>query len=260
MASIATLTASSRVSVSLYPHVSGLTTLQTQQFQASVKGTTNSDVIRPADGTVCGNSTLGTISTSGPYTSPSAKGSDRASVTSEADLGKSGTATVAVQNFAGVFTQHYDNARTGQNLDEILLTPQNVTFTKIGKQFSQQFSYPVDGQINPQPLYVRNVNIPAQGVFNVVNVATEHDSVCASGAYGHVGSPLWHVSFLNPDAGITTVPGCLAGNIIQPEVGILSTPVIDPGGNTLYCVPYSDEKGRLVYRLHALDITWGAEK
>ena len=254
--SSAILTASSPVAVALYPHVSGLTTLQTQQFQASIKGTTNTDLIWSVDGTAGGSSTLGAISTSGLYTAPSVKGSHKVSVTSQADLGKTDSASVAVQDLPGVFTYHDDNARSGQNPDEILLTPQNVNFTKFGKLFA----YPVDGQIYPQPLYVRNVNIPGQGVFNVVYVATEHDSVYAFDADGHVATPLWHVSFLNPDAGITSVPGYLAGNIIQPEVGIFSTPVIDPASNTLYCVAYTDDNGSLVYRLHALDITSGAEK
>ena len=254
--SSAILTASSPVAVALYPHVSGLTTLQTQQFQASIKGTTNTDMIWSVDGTAGGSSTLGTISTSGLYTAPSTKGSHKVSVTSQADLGKTDSASVAVQDLSGVFTYHYDNTRSGQNPDEILLTPQNVNFTKFGKLFA----YPVDGQIYPEPLYVRNVNIPGQGVFNVVYVATEHDSVYAFDADGRVATPLWDVSFLNPDAGITPVPGYMAGNIIQPEVGIFSTPVIDPASNTLYCVAYTDDNGSLVYRLHALDITSGAEK
>jgi hypothetical protein len=87
-----------------------------------------------------------------------------------------------------------------------------------------------------------------------------HDSVYAFDADGRVTGPLWHVNFLNPTAGISSVPSYLAGAMIEPEVGILSTPVIDPATNTLYAVAYTDENGSLVYRLHALDITSGAEK
>src|SRR5215468_143570 len=87
-----------------------------------------------------------------------------------------------------------------------------------------------------------------------------HDSVYAFDADGRVSSPLWHVNFLNPTAGISSVPSYSAGSVIEPEVGILSNPVIDPATNTLYAVAYTDENGSLVYRLHALDITSGAEK
>lgn len=86
-------------------------------------------------------------------------------------------------------------------------------------------------------------------------VATEHDSVYAFDADGRLTNPIWHVNFLKPASGITSVSGNLTGNIMIPEVGILSTPVIDPVTSTLYAVAYTNENGSLVYRLHALDIT-----
>jgi hypothetical protein len=49
-------------------------------------------------------------------------------------------------------------------------------------------------------------------------------------------------------------------NDIYPEVGILSTPVIDAAGGTMYLVANTLENNQSVYRLHALDITTGAEK
>src|ERR1022692_2915616 len=95
------------------------------------------------------------------------------------------------QGFAGVFTQHNDNARTGQNLNETVLTTANVNSTKFGKIFS----YPVDGQVYAQPLYVPNVSIPSQGVHNVLYVATENDSLYAYDADGLTPNILWKVSF-----------------------------------------------------------------
>lgn len=251
-----TLTASSPVVVSISPHFSALTITQTQQFTALVQGTSSTGVAWSVDGIAGGSSAVGTISTTGLYTSPSAKGSHSVSATSQADLGKSDSATAIVQDYPGTFTYRNDLARTGQNLDENVLTPQNVNVAQFGKLFS----YPVDGLIYPQPLYVANVNIPGQGSHNMVYVATMHDSVYGFDADGRVATPLWHVNFLNPGAGISTVPTNLVAYLITPEVGILSTPVIDPATDTLYAVAYTDENGSLVYRLHALDITSGAEK
>ena len=83
---------------------------------------------------------------------------------------------VQAQTYTGMLTWHNDTARTGQNLQEIVLNPTNVKFPT---QFGKVFSYPVDGQIFGQPLFVYNVSIPSQGKFNVVYVATENDSVYA---------------------------------------------------------------------------------
>jgi hypothetical protein len=160
--------------------------------------------------------------------------------------------------FPGTFTWRNDNARTGQNRQETALTPATVNPTKFGKVFS----FPVDGEVYAQPLYVPNVSVPGQGIRNVVYVATEHDTVYGFDADGRTTSPLWTRSLI--PAGGTTFPlpspelNC--PDIIHPEVGVTGTPVIDPQSRTLYVVGATKENNNFVQRLHALDIAIGAEK
>jgi uncharacterized protein YjdB len=183
----------------------------------------------------------------------------------------SGVSILSVSNhtadpsgFAGVFMQHNDILRTGQNLNETTLTPEVVkTTTSFGKKFSQA----VDGYVYAQPLYVPNVSI-AGTVHNVVYVATENDSVYAFDADSNTGanaSPLWHANLID------TAHGAAAGALpvtssqvgctdLVPKVGITSTPTIDPSTGTMYVETKSSEGSNFPHRLHAIDITTGNEK
>ncbi len=163
---------------------------------------------------------------------------------------------------AQVLTSQYDNSRTGCNLNETLLAPQNVNPNQFGKLFSRR----VDGAIYAQPLYIPRLEMPGKGRHNVVFVATEHDSVYAFDADGSPQEPLWKVSFLDADKGVTTVPARdVDCPFIRPEVGITSTPAIDLQSGTLYVLARTKEKtgmfsDRYVQRLHALAVTTGVER
>jgi hypothetical protein len=159
-----------------------------------------------------------------------------------------------------VVTWHYDNARTSANSNETLLTPANVNKVSFGKLSTK----PVDGFIVGTPLYLPNVSIPGKGVHHVVYVATLHDSVYAFDADNTSTAPLWMTSILSlSPTGATTTPITIkksANTTGWSEVGIVSTPVIDPVGGTLYVVAETYESGVVRHRLHALDVTTGQEK
>ncbi|MGO9126547.1 MAG: pyrrolo-quinoline quinone [Terriglobales bacterium] len=156
-----------------------------------------------------------------------------------------------------VLTWHNDNSRTGQNLNETTLTTGNVNVNQFGKLATLA----VDGQIFAQPLFVPNVAIPNQGVHNVVYVATQNDSVYAFDANGSPATALWQSAFADPGQGVTAVPcGDVGTCVIDPTYGITGTPVIDGTSLTLYVVAFTKENGNYYQRLHALDLTTGAEK
>ncbi len=162
-----------------------------------------------------------------------------------------------------VLTAHNDTARTGADLNETLLTPTTVNVNSFGLRFS----YAVDGQVYAQPLYLSNVTLPDSSVHNIVFVATEHDSLYAFDADnpGTGGGLLWQRSFLDPTNGVAPVPPIVL-KLIGPEMGITSTPVIDPMTNTIYVEAYTQETSPIdgsvtyVHRLHALDLTTGQDK
>ena len=237
---------------SVTPKASVLTFGQTQQFQAA---NASGSVTWSVDGGVGGSSSAGTITTSGLYTPPRSVGSHTVTASTPT---QSANATVYVSNYAGTFTYHNDNLRTGQNLNETVLMPANVNQSQFGKLFS----YPLDGIAFASPLYVANVTISGKGVHNVVYVATENDSVYAFDADGLSGSPLWKVSLLG--SGATPVPCSDVGECgdIPTQIGITGTPVIDQASGTMYVVTKTKNKRGKQYlqQLHALNITTGAEK
>jgi hypothetical protein len=202
--------------------------------------------------------------TTSSYTTPSAALTDNGAVfvvvvsnaagattSSSAVLSVTVTAPAAVAT--DVVTSKNDQARTGQNLTESILTPANVNATTFGLLRVLA----VDGKVDAQPLYLSKLTLGAS-THNVVFIATEHDSVYAMDA--DTGATLWHVSILLPGEVPSDTRNC---GQVSPEIGITATPVIDraaaPHG-VIYIVGMSKDTSSVYHqRLHALDITSGAE-
>ena len=145
-------------------------------------------------------------------------------------------------------------------MDSPLGLKSNVNVNTFGKVWS----YTVSGSVFAQPLYISNVTVPGQGTHNVVYVVTMNDVVYAFDADSSSQTPLWSLDLTsqNPDSSpvpISDVLGKSGFNIVG-NVGIESTPYIDATTNTMYLVARTKENGQYFQRLHALDITSGAEK
>jgi hypothetical protein len=204
-------------------------------------------------------SIAGATSTS--YTTPATTLADSLStfqvvVSNSAGSITSSPAVLTVNPVSGstdVLTYHNDNARTGQNLNETVLTPANVNSAKFGKLAA----YTLDGRVDAQPLYASAVSVPGQGAHNLLVVPTEHDSVYALDADS--GTVIWKTSMLKAGEQPSDDRGC---GQVSPEIGVTDTPVIDrnhaPNG-VVYAVAMSKDGSGYHQRLHALDLALGTE-
>jgi hypothetical protein len=162
---------------------------------------------------------------------------------------------------SAVLTQRGDLTRLGWDATETTLDAASVGSGRFGRRAS----LPVDGKLYAQPLYVPGLDLDGTR-HDVVIAATEHDSVYAFDADApSVGRPLWQTSLIQPgartfQAASDRVAKQRLCDSITPEVGITSTPVIDPATRTVYVMALDVERGRMTYRLHALDLLTGRDK
>jgi outer membrane protein assembly factor BamB len=160
-----------------------------------------------------------------------------------------------------VLTAHNGAERLGWNDRERMLTTANVASGRFGKLFD----LPVDGQTYAQPLVVTGVDVPRAGRRTLLVVATERDSVYAFDA--HSGALLWRHSFTGC-CGVTAAPAVRLSDqpceSVKPDVGVSSTPVVDPRTMTLYVVAKTMTRhaGEVTFAntLHALSLRTGADR
>jgi len=244
-------------SITTQPSSQSVVVGQTATFSVAATGTT------PLSYQWQKGTTPITGATSATYTTPATISADDGTqfqvvVSNSVGSATSKAATLKVNAAGGastdVLTYHNDIARTGQNLNETILTTSNVTSAKFGKLGF----YSVDGLVDAQPLYASNVAVPGNGTHNLLIAATEHGSVYAFDADS--GTTIWHTSMLKAGETTSDRRGC---DQVAPEIGVTSTPVIDRtrGANgTVYVVAMSkDGSGNYHQRLHALDLALGTE-
>ncbi len=256
----ATLTVNStpvKPSITQQPSNQTVTAGQTATFSVTATGTAPLSYQWQKGSTPITGATLASYTT--PATVISDNGSQfRVVVTNSTGNATSNPATLTVNAVSAgttdVLTYHNDIARTGQNLNETILTTSNVTSATFGKLGF----YTVDGLVDAEPLYASSVAVPSNGTHNLLIVPTEHDSVYAFDADS--GTVIWHVSMLKAGESSSDNRGC---GQVTPEIGVTATPVIDrtrgPNG-TIYLVAMSkDGSGNYHQRLHALDLALGTE-
>jgi hypothetical protein len=253
-------TPSSQVSITTQPTNQSVQVGQTATFTVVANGTA------PLSYQWQKNSANISGATSASYTTPATAAGDNGTKFDVVVSNASGSVTsnaamltvnpISTSSNVDVITYHYDNLRSGQNTNETTLTTANVNQTKFGKLGS----FTVDGNVDAQPLYLSNVAIPNKGTKNVLYVVTEHDTVFAFDADSVSGSNstlLWSTSVLASGETSSDDRGC---GQVTPEIGITSTPVIDRTRNAIYLIAVSKTSGgNYIHRIHALNLTTGAE-
>jgi hypothetical protein len=117
---------------------------------------------------------------------------------------------------------------------------------------------PAFGKVYAQPLYVTKEKTADGSTHNLVVIATTTDQVYAMDET--TGTAVWHRDFTNAAGGITqqfwTDTGC---GDVNPNVGIVGTPVIDRTLDRMFVVVPTNENGAFHMRLHALALSSGAD-
>ncbi|MGD0504845.1 MAG: hypothetical protein ABSD02_19075 [Steroidobacteraceae bacterium] len=144
-----------------------------------------------------------------------------------------------------VLTHHYDTLRTGWNHEE-----QTLSASHFPSSFGVLQNVAIDDQVDAQPLLMPAQHI-AGGVHDVVYVVSEGNTVYAIDADS--GAVLLERNLGPP------VPWPLGCGNNGPNVGITSTPVIEPIRGRLIVMSYVNGMPP-TYQLHALNLTTLADE
>jgi Malectin domain/PQQ-like domain len=151
--------------------------------------------------------------------------------------------TAPAHGQVSVYTQNYDNGRSGSNNNETTLTPALLTATPT--TFHKLFTLTLDSSVYTMPLILGGLNVPGEPT-NILLVQTERrgtsgsDSTSLWAFNADTGTVLWQKS-------LGTTPGHTN-----------ASPVIDPTMGTdgaIYLVTYNNS----LSQLHAIDPITGTE-
>ena len=247
--------ASSAPSITTQPADQTVTSGQTATFTVVATGTAPLTYQWSRSGAPIGGATAASYTTGALTTADS--GSTFSVVVSNS-IGKA-TSRNAVLTVTGtsargtdIVTFKYNAARTGLNASETKLTTTNVNPNTFGlKHFLS-----TDGKVDGQPLYLSALTVGG-ATHNVVFATTENDSVYAFDADS--GAQLWKVSLVPAGETPSDARSC---DEVVPMIGITSTPVIDRSAGAhgaIYVITMTVAGTTYHHRLHALDVTTGAE-
>ena len=244
------------LAVTISPMRGGITLSQSLKFSATVQNDpTNQGVTWTAS-----NGTFTNVTpTSATYRPPNTAGVYIVTAASNLDTTKRASSTIGVTDLTGVTTFHNDSTRAGVNSQEFALNPSNVH-----SSFAKLFSCPVDAAVYTQTLWVAGLSI-AGGTHNVIFTATSHDTVYAFDADASPCVTYWSHQLVPPGETWPTAAD-MGGDDIQPDTGVVGTPVIDPVTKALYVVTKTKTAntgargpGQCHQRLHALSLIDGKE-
>lgn len=171
-------------------------------------------------------------------------------------LGLGGLFTAAqVTAQTAVLTRSHDNARTGANMSETVLTPAAVAAKGLSRV--RGFVVDDDPRIEAQPLYLPHLTMPDGKAHDVLFVASMGNHIWAFDVDGNgtwktpqLGAPFVPPEVPNQGHRSTTIDSWG----INIAWGILSTPVIDLDANRIYCVNWMLQNGTPALFAHRIDI------
>jgi hypothetical protein len=158
------------VSVTLNQTSANVAVSGTTQFTATVTNSSNTSVTWSVDGVANGNSTTGTISSSGLYTAPAQPGSHSVTATSVADSSATAKATVAVGLLSLTPSTATINASATQQFDATIQGFTNASVTWSVNQVSGGNS--TVGTISASGMYTA----PAQGGSYTITATSSADT------------------------------------------------------------------------------------
>ncbi|MCK1385617.1 hypothetical protein [Bradyrhizobium sp. 21] len=143
-----------------------------------------------------------------------------------------------------VTTRSYDNARTGANDSETVLTATAVRTHGIAKLFS--IPIPDDPRLEAQPLAVGAVHTADGRTRDLILQASMGNWVYAFDAA--TGEKVWATHLGRPIVGTRAIDG----HMTNVNWGILSTPVIDQAAGMLYACTWISDDGSVAKGQHFL--------